>query len=79
MILTYMIMGSKGNNNIWERNTDTGLERCIYDSDEHDSNKKSYPDWISPDDIGGTSPLPDMVKNGDAKKISRADALLEIL
>lgn len=78
MITTYIIhhklAGGLTSTTLWERNTNNGRERCIYDSD----NNGSYKEWTTDfsDQNANSMSLP---KLKGAKRISRADALLEMI
>ena len=79
MILTYKLIEANDpcTISIWEKDTNTNKERCIYDEDYKDSYKQSYKDWEDkPQDDWS---LPELVGKGLASRISRTDAILEMI
>ena len=81
MILMYKIEdGTPKSVSIWERNTETGSERCIYEEENSQGYKETYGKWFKPSDVGEDT-LPVLSKNdiNNVSRISRDDAILEMI
>ena len=84
MILTYKMVDDKERWSVWERDTNTNKERCVYDSKPlpRQSYSIDYKEWI---EFTEGKRLPDMMKESKhlnvsiISRISRADALLEMI
>ena len=80
MILMYKLVdGLPKGASIWERDTKTRLERCIWEDCE-DNYRTEYSEWQSMAKIGEDT-MPELVAKADTDcvRISKSDAFLEMI
>ncbi|MCP3686749.1 MAG: hypothetical protein GY861_29270 [bacterium] len=80
MILTYKLVdGNPERASIWERDTKTEMERCIWEEGFADDNYATeYKEWQRMEDIGEDT-LPELCKQPNINRISKDNAFLEMI